>query len=123
MADLPKIRPVEIIVLDAARLSPDAMRPGRRLGAADVCAAVHRRLRHATEAWCDADFARLGRTATSLAALAERAGLESVRAIACDLSDASEGGDPVATAAILARLVRVGEATLSAVEAAGHLRL
>jgi DhnA family fructose-bisphosphate aldolase class Ia len=51
----------------------------------------------------------------SLIALAQNVGMSSLARVALDLVDATRAGDPVAQAATLGRLVRIGDRSLTAV--------
>lgn len=64
-------------------------------------------------AWAAGEFSRLKTLLVSLAALAEKAGLPDVAQVAATAGSLLGGTDEVALAAVVARLVRVGETSLA----------
>ena len=66
-------------------------------------------------AWVSCEFSRLVRVSETLEALAAKLGIATVARIAGQLRDAVAAGDDVAIAAIMGRLVRVGEASLATI--------
>ncbi len=64
-------------------------------------------------AWGSAEFLRLSATLVTIVALAERTGLKDVAFVAEQAREIVGGKDEVALAAVIARLVRVGEASLA----------
>ncbi len=64
-------------------------------------------------AWATGEFTRLGVTLESVATLASRIGLKDVATVAYQALDLVEAKDEVALAAVIARLVRVGESSLA----------
>lgn len=64
-------------------------------------------------AWAAGEFARLGTTLDSVATLSARIGLKDVATVAYQAVDLVDQKDEVALAAVIARLVRVGEASLA----------
>lgn len=64
-------------------------------------------------AWSAGEFRRLCFGVNKIVGLAERSGLQDVTSIARVLSELLKGSDPIAIAAVTARLVRVGEASLA----------
>lgn len=74
-------------------------------------------------AWAEGRFDALGRLASGMARPANDMGMTTFAAIAFDLSGIADRPDPVALSARLARLVRVGEASLAAVWDLEDLRL
>ena len=73
------------------------------------------------QAYAAADFRRMGRESRRLAACTEAVGLVSVERSALDLARLSDAGDGAAIAAVLCRLIRMGEASLVSVWEAGDL--
>lgn len=64
-------------------------------------------------AWGSAEFRRLNGTLVTIISLAERTGLKDVAFVAEQAREIVDGKDEVALAAVIARLVRVGEASLA----------
>lgn len=64
-------------------------------------------------AWGAAEFRRLSGILVTIASLAERTGLKDVAFVAEQARTIVNGEDEVALAAVIARLVRVGEASLA----------
>lgn len=64
-------------------------------------------------AWSAGEFSRLKASLASVAGLAERTGLMDVARVAREAGELAEGKDEVALAAVVARLVRVGEMSLA----------
>ena len=64
-------------------------------------------------AWGAAEFRRLSGTLVTIISLAERTGLKDVAFVAEQARKIVGGQDEVALAAVIARLVRVGEASLA----------
>ena len=64
-------------------------------------------------AWATGEFARLGTTLDSVATLSARIGLKDVATVAYQAVELVAQSDEVALAAVIARLVRVGEASLA----------
>ena len=64
-------------------------------------------------AWAAGEFKRLGTTLDHVATLAARIGLKDVAHVAQEALKLADAKDQVALAAVIARLVRVGEASLA----------
>ena len=64
-------------------------------------------------AWAAGEFKRLATTLDSVATLSARIGLTAVASVANQALEVAESKDDVALAAVIARLVRVGEASLA----------
>lgn len=64
-------------------------------------------------AWASNEFKRLKGTLIAVAELAARTGLPDVAEVARRASDLTDGRDDVALSAVVARLVRIGEASLA----------
>lgn len=71
-------------------------------------------------AWSAGEFRRLTVGVHKAIGLAERTGLQDVATIARVLSGLLKGNDPIALAAVTARLVRVGEASLATLLEIGY---
>lgn len=71
-------------------------------------------------AWAAGEFRRLSIGVQKAIGLAERTGLQDVASVARVLSDLLKGEDVTAIAAVTARLVRVGEASLASLLEIGY---
>ena len=71
-------------------------------------------------AWSAGEFRRLSIGVHKVIGLAERTGLQDVANVARVLVDLMKGSDPIAIAAVTARLVRVGEASLATLLEIGY---
>ena len=63
--------------------------------------------------WTSGEFGRLASSLKSVQALASKAGLPDVVSVAGQASELLNGYDEVALAAVVARLIRVGECSLA----------
>ena len=108
---------------EAVRLDPDRLGAlYRQLGATAaedvVCRAVEDlalRLSQTEEHWHRQDWAGLRKGVRSVIAIADQVGMTALARVAGDVTRAIDRNDAVATAATLARLLRVGERSLTAV--------
>ena len=114
---LAPLLPAEEVTIDVEPLG--AMR--RRLGRSGAEAAASRALDAITGLLCALDEPEaimnpdaLARDAAALAAISEEVGLPALTRAAAHLADAAERCDPAAMGATLARLLRVGQASLEA---------
>ncbi len=73
------------------------------------------RLARCQDLWDSGDMAALRKCARSMIAIADQAGMTKLAAVARDVTAAADQRDPVALAATLARLRRVGAGSLRAV--------
>lgn len=73
------------------------------------------RLTHCERLWRQNDLANLRKSARSLIAIADQVGMSAMAKIAGDVTQAIDAEDAPAVAAILFRLMRVGERSLTAV--------
>ncbi len=64
-------------------------------------------------AWASSEFKRLATTLDTISTLSERTGLKDVAYVANEAAGLVDRKDEVALAAVIARLVRVGEASLA----------
>ena len=120
MPSLPIVEPV-VINLDVIRKDPC-----RDIGGAvnwDPVDALIAALCEAEVAWADARMGVLDDLCRKMSADAEGMGMTTFAKVAAQASDLSKRNDPAALAASLARLVRVGEASLAAVWDLQDLRL
>lgn len=108
---------------ETVRLDPDKLTAlYEQLGEAGaedvVCRAVEEmavRLTHCERLWRQDDMDNLRKSARSLIAIADQVGMSALATIAGDVTQAIDAKDPPAVAAILFRLMRVGERSLTAV--------
>lgn len=73
---------------------------------------VAMRLKHIAARHDEGAFDEMRRAARSLIGIADQIGLDTLTMVADDVVDSVETGDPVATAATAARLLRIGETSL-----------
>ena len=109
------IEPVEQVHIDRARLAC----LGRSMGRDAATRVVEHALEDVAEricavrlAWRSGEFARMVKAARTLIAVAEQIGMASVAEVSRDVISAFDARDEAALAAIVARLVRVGDASL-----------
>ncbi|WP_158965256.1 hypothetical protein [Chachezhania sediminis] len=118
-----------INTMETVRLDPDCL---TRLycqlgetGAEDVIGrAVEElavRLAQCTLQRCNDDMVGLRKSVRAVAAIAEQIGMNTLARVARDASEVIENGDDIALDAILARLMRIGESSLTAVWDLHHL--
>ncbi|AAV96937.1 hypothetical protein SPO3716 [Ruegeria pomeroyi DSS-3] len=117
---------VEVITLvqsESVRLDPDRLgglyRQLGDAGAEDVvCRAIEElavRLTNCERLWRARDWTALRKCARSLIAISEQIGMVALARVARQVTDAIDNGDYVATSAVLYRLIRVGEKSLTEV--------
>lgn len=75
---------------------------------------IAERLTAAEAAWLAGEFARLGKIARSVVGMSEQLGMQTLGYVATLVAEAAGGHDHAALAALIARLIRVGEGSLSA---------
>lgn len=113
-----QINPVERVVLDQDRLGALYSQLGAS-GAEDVvCRALEElalRLSHAERMFREGAWSDLRKNTRSLIAIAEQIGMSALGQVAADVTRCIDRGDATATAAVLLRLIRVGERSLTAV--------
>ena len=81
------------------------------------------RLNRCERAWRNGDYSRLAESANDLATCAERIGLVTLERVARDVIGTVCAGDAAALGATLARMVRIGEASLMSAWDLGDLSL
>lgn len=111
------LTPEEGIRLDASRLGDLYYELGEA-GAEDVlCRAMEELTQRLTEAerqYGDALFVDLRKTVRSLVGISDQVGMGTLARVARDVVGCIDQGDPVALAATLSRLMRIGEQSLTA---------
>lgn len=126
MDNLAVCQPVEIVFVDPTRLFRLARERGVPraefiLGVA--LEEIAERLSAADAAWRAGEVTRLAKIARSLVGLSGELGLQTLSGVSAQVAEVAETGDGVTLAAVVTRLVRVGDHSLSAVGDLGHLRL
>ncbi len=108
----------ETVRLDSDRLGELYAQLGEA-GAEDVvCRAMEElavRLSHSERLFRQGDMEDLRKSARSLVAISEQIGMHSVARVARDVTYCIDDNDPVALAATLSRLLRIGERSLTAI--------
>ena len=108
----------ETVRLDSDKLSELYEQLGEA-GAEDVvCRAIEEmavRLTHCERLWRQNEMMNLRKSARSLIAIADQVGMTALASIANDVTNAVDSNDSPAVAAIVFRLMRVGERSLTAV--------
>lgn len=108
----------ESVRLDSDQLNALCQQLGDKNALDILCRTVEElavRLSNCERFWRQRDWAGLRKCARSLVAIAEQIGMTVLARVAGDVSDAVDAGDAVATGAILGRLIRVGERSLTAI--------
>ncbi|MGI9390193.1 MAG: hypothetical protein ACR2O1_09075 [Boseongicola sp.] len=126
MDNVIQFRPVEIIFMDAAHLTELAKDRGSLKAeyiADTALEEIAGRLTTAEAAWASGEFSRLQKIARLLVGMSEQMGMETLSMVAAMVSEAAASSDDVAVAALVRRLVHVGEGSLSAIWDIGHLRI
>ena len=117
MHNVVPFRPVEMIFVDAGHLvdlARDRGVPRAEFIAHTALEEIAERLAAAEAAWMSGEFARLAKIARSLVGMSEQLGMKTLGHVAGELACVAAGRDHAALAALIARLVRVGEGSLSA---------
>jgi hypothetical protein len=108
----------EMVRLNANRLDELYAQLGES-GAEDVvCRALEElavRLSHTERCHREQQLADMRKSARSLVAISEQIGMQMLSRVAADVTHCVDACDPVATAATLSRLLRIGERSLSEV--------
>jgi hypothetical protein len=113
-----KIRLKESVHVDQDRLGTLYAQLGDA-GAEDVvCRAMEElalRLSHCSRLYSASSWSELQKCVRSLVAIAEQIGMHALAKVAADVAHCLDAGDRVAIAATLARLLRIGEQSLTAI--------
>jgi hypothetical protein len=126
MGGLEILRPVEMIFVDPEHLGGLVRDRGQLLASRmthTVLEEIAERLTMAEAAWQAGEIQRLAKIARSVVGLAEQVGLATVAHVAGMVAEATTVHDDHALAALVARLVRVGEGSLAALWDISHLRI
>ena len=126
MSNLAVLRPVEMIFVNPERV----MQLARDCGVARAEFIAHaaleeiaERLTAAEAAWSAGEFGRLAKVARSLIGVSDQIGMETLGDTARNVAQDALRADDIALAAIVARMIRVGEGSLAAIGELGHLRI
>lgn len=118
MVDICVLRQREIVRLDPDRLEELVEQLGS-VGAENVvCRAMEElavRLTHLEKVFRDEDWSALRKGARALSAIADQVGMCGLARVAGHVVDCVDSGNAVSRAATVARLMRVGEHSLTAV--------
>lgn len=118
MEQVAVISPSEKAGLDPERLEALYVRLGPTVGEDVVCRAMEElayRLGHADRLFSRGDLAEMRKCTRALGAIAETVGMSSLCRVSGDVVQCIDDGDPVALAATLSRMARIGERSLYAV--------
>lgn len=113
-----QMRPTEQICVDQERLGTLYKQLGETDAEDVVCRALEElalRISHCDRLYRTSDWQELRKNSRSLIAIADQVGLQKMAAVANDVMSAVDQADPVAIAATLTRLIRVGERSLTAI--------
>lgn len=125
MGNVVHFSPVEIIFVDAEHLvglARDRGVPRAEFIAFAALEEIVERLTSVETAWRASEFQRLAKVARSVVGMSEQMGLQTVVQVATMVADVAETRDHAALAALVARLVRVGECSLDAFGDLAHLQ-
>ncbi len=113
-----QMRPTEQVCVDQERLGTLYKQLGETDAEDVVCRAMEElalRISHCDRLYRTSDWQELRKNSRSLIAIADQVGLKKMAAVANDVMSAVDQADPVAIAATLTRLIRVGERSLTAI--------
>jgi len=125
MGKVVHFRPVEMIFVDAEHLvdlARDRGGPRAEFIASAALEEIVERLTAVEAAWRAGEFQRLAKIARSVVGMSEQLGMQTVAVVAGHLARVAVANDHAAMAALVARLVRVGEGSLTAFGDLAHLR-
>jgi hypothetical protein len=118
MAHLTRLRPDEPVRLERARLAALYASAGEAQAEEIICRAMEelaQRLSALERAYAQGETAALARGARSLGAIAEQMGMTGLARVARDVALCAERRDGPALGAVLSRLVRISDRSLTAV--------
>lgn len=116
MEQVTLLRQKETVRFDPDRLDELFLQLGQHAAEDVVYRALEElaaRLTHIERFYRRGATAQMRKCARSLGAIADQLGMQMLARVARDVSDCAEGNDPVAQAATLARLLRIGEVSLT----------
>ena len=126
LEDVVFLHPVEAVALDAGALQSlelGSMAVAQCSAADDLFEDFIVCLSSVEAAWASGEFDRLASQATMLAVLSDNLGLEQSARVARGLAGVVGTSDEVALAAVVARAVRLGEASLASVLEIAYRRI
>lgn len=108
----------EVIRIDSDRLTDLYVELGEAAAEDVICRAMEElavRLSHAERMYREADVELLRKSVRSMAAIADQIGLHLLARVARDVTATIDRADMIALAATLARLLRIGDRSLTAI--------
>lgn len=118
MNDVAELKPQEPVYVDPDQLSGLYATLGDIAAEDVVCRAMEElalRLAHCDRLYRNNEMADLRKSSRSLIAIADQIGMQKLSRVANDVTNCIDAGDMIATAATLARLLRIGEWSLTAI--------
>lgn len=118
MTTVMHIKPAEDVRVDHDRLGALYSELGHAAAEDVVCRAMEElalRMSHCDRLYRAGNMDELRKSSRSLIAIAEQIGMGIVARVATDVVNCIDGGDPVALGATIARLMRTGEGSLTAI--------
>lgn len=112
------LKPDEVVHLNADRVAELYEQLGEAGAEEVVCRALEEmaaRLSHTERCHREGRRADMGKSARGLVAISDQIGMHLLSLVAADVAACAHGHDPVATAATLSRLLRIGDRSLSEV--------
>lgn len=118
MTTVTQIRPAEDVGVDHDRLGALYTELGHAAAEDVVCRAMEElalRMAHCDRLYRAGDLTELRKSSRSLVSIADQIGMQVVARVAGDVTQCVDSGDTVALGATLARLMRTGEGSLTAI--------
>lgn len=118
MTTVLQMRPSEAVQVDHDRLGALYSELGHASAEDVVCRAMEElalRMTHCDRLYRAGDLVELRKSSRSLVSIAEQIGMHIVARVATDVTQCVDSGDPVALGATVARLMRTGEGSLTAI--------
>jgi len=118
MEEILQLRPMEQVRVDADQLSGLYANLGEMAAEDIVCRAMEElalRLSHCDRLFRNNDLAELRKSSRSLIAISDQIGMNKLARVAADVTECIDANDTIALAATFARLLRIGEGSLTAI--------
>ena len=118
MSNVTRLQPYEAVHVDHDKLGTLYAQLGNSSAEDVVCRAMEElalRMSHCEQLYRAGSFEDLRKHARSLVAIADQIGMLALARVAGDVTHSIDSGDRNALAATLARLIRIGEGSLTAV--------
>ena len=118
MTDIAQLKPTEQVRVDPDQLSGLYAELGEIAAEEIVCRAMEElalRLAHCDRLYRGGDLQYLRKSSRSLIAIADQIGMNKLSRVANDVTQCIDAGDDAALSATLCRLMRIGEASLTAI--------